>query len=176
MSFYTEIQPFIEYFHSMRKLKDYFIFDMKFSSKWTISKSLFEDGNIVPFELDNTDYKGISFVSPINETEIEKTISKIGKIIKMNKEREFKERLFKEYVDKLKNTFESNSIDKLKNLHFEFEDNNIKLDNHESVNEPEIVELVEPREEERRNTREELQKQVDKRNKTTKKGGVVSEA
>ncbi len=175
MSFYSEIEHFVEYIHSIRKLKDYLIFDMKFPSKWLIPKSMSDDGRLVPFETDSSDFRGISFVSDVNEIDTNGAIDKITRVIKINKEKELKERLFKEYVDKLKNTFESNNIDKLKNLQFEFNEIDINLNTDESDNEPEVNKLVRPREEEGRNGGEELQEQIDKRNKRFKKGGVVSE-
>ena len=39
----------------------------------------------------------------------------------MNKERELKERLFKQTVEQLKQTFEKTDLDKLQNLYFDFE-------------------------------------------------------
>jgi hypothetical protein len=66
--------------------------------------------------------KGISFVSPIDDSEVSKNLIKIAKIIKLNKEKELKERLFKETVEQLKNTFEKTDLDKLKNLNFYFEE------------------------------------------------------
>lgn len=175
MSFYSEIEPFVEYLHSTRKLKEYLVFDMKFPSKWLIPKSMSEDGKLVPFEVDTSDLRGISFVSEIDEININNVMDKINKVIKLNKERELKERLFKEYVDKLKNTFETNNLDKLKKLHFEFDDINIKLNENDTGNKPEDVKLVEPREDERRSSGEDLQGQVDKRNKRVKKGEFVPE-
>ena len=175
MSFYSEITPFVDYLHSIRKLKDYIIFDVKFSSKWIIPKQMSDDNNIVPYELDSVDLKGISFVSEIKETEVNNTINKIEKIIKLNKEKEQKEKLFREYVEKLKGTFETNSIDKLKNLHFEFEES-IKLDEDEQFTKSENVELVGPREIERRDTGTILQEENNRTNKKIKKRGAVSEA
>jgi hypothetical protein len=66
--------------------------------------------------------KGISFVSSIDDSEVSKNLIKIAKIIKLNKEKELKERLFKETVEQLKNTFEKTDLDKLKNLNFYFEE------------------------------------------------------
>jgi len=121
MSFYTELSPFVEYLHSIRKLKNYLSFDMVFPSKWSLPKSLVDEGQIVGFEAENQNLKGISFVSPIDDSEVSKNLVKIAKIIKLNKEKELKERLFKETVEQLKNTFEKTDLDKLKNLNFYFE-------------------------------------------------------
>jgi hypothetical protein len=122
MSFYTELSPFVEYLHSIRKLKNYLSFDMVFPTKWSLPKSLVDEGQIVGFEAENQNLKGISFVSPIDDSEVSKNLVKIAKIIKLNKEKELKERLFKETVEQLKNTFEKTDLDKLKNLNFYFEE------------------------------------------------------
>jgi hypothetical protein len=137
MSFYKELSPFVEYLHSIRKLKNYLSFDMIFPTKWALPKSLVDEGQIVGFEAENQNLKGISFVSATDESEVSKTLIKIAKIIKLNKEKELKERLFKETVEQLKNTFEKTDLDKLKNLNFYFEEEddtpelNVELDETE---------------------------------------------
>lgn len=121
MSLYKELSPFIEYTHSIRKLESYLSFDMKFPTKWSIPKSLVDEGQLVGFETDNQNLKGISFVTPINDSEVSKCLNRIAKIIKLNKEKELKERLFKQTVEQLKTTFEKTDLDKLKNLYFDFD-------------------------------------------------------
>jgi hypothetical protein len=121
MSFYKELLPFVEYLHSIRKLKNYLSFDMVFPAKWSLPKSIVEEGQIVGFEAENQNLKGISFVSPIDDSEVSKTMIKISKVIKLNKEKELKERLFKETVERLKSTFEKTDLDKLQNLYFDFD-------------------------------------------------------
>jgi len=122
MSFYKELLPFVEYIHSIRKLKNYLSFDMVFPTKWSLPKSLVDEGQVVGFEAENQNSKGISFVSPIDDSEVSKTLMKISKVIKLNKEKELKERLFKETVERLKSTFEKTDLDKLQNLYFDFDD------------------------------------------------------
>jgi hypothetical protein len=128
MSFYKEIAPFVEYVHSIRKLKTYLSFDMTFPTKWSLPKSIVDEGQVVGFEAENQNYKGISFVSPIDEREISITMTKIAKIIKINKERELKEKLFKQTVEQLKSTFEKTDLDKLQNLYFDFDEGDTSLD------------------------------------------------
>lgn len=128
MSFYKEIIPFVEYLHSIRKLKTYLSLDMKFPAKWSLPKSIIEEGQVVGFESEDQNYKGISFVSPIDEREISTTMTKITKIIKLNKERELKEKLFKQTVEQLKTTFEKTDLDKLQNLYFDFDEEETSLD------------------------------------------------
>jgi hypothetical protein len=140
MSFYKELVPFIDYIHSIRRLETYLSFDMKFPAKWSLPKSIVEEGQVVGFETDNQNLKGISFVSPINEKEISTILVKIGKVIKLNKEKELKERLFKQTVEQLKQTFEKTDLDKLQNLYFDFESEDVspELDINEDLIDDEI--------------------------------------
>ena len=121
MSFYKEIAPFVEYIHSIRKLESYLSFDMKFQTKWSIPKSIVDEGQVVGFEVDDPNMKGVTFICPIGEKEVSSIIVKIGKIIKLNQERELKEKLFKQTVEQLKHTFEKTDLDKLQNLYFDFD-------------------------------------------------------
>ena len=144
MSFYNELLPYIEYLHSIRKFKDYLSFDMKFPPKWVLPKNFLDSDTCIPFELNGSNHKGISFTTEINQDKIDSALNKIRKIIKINEEKEHKEKLFRDYVERLKITFEKNDIEKLEKLYFEFEeipelkDNEYESDGQES----EIVELV----------------------------------
>jgi hypothetical protein len=151
MSFYKEILPFVEYIHSIRKLESYLSFDMKFQTKWSIPKSIVDEGQVVGFEVEDPNMKGITFITPIGEKEVSSIIVKIGKIIKLNKERELKERLFKQTVEQLKQTFEKTDLDKLQNLYFDFEvedeldtdlETEIDLEDEQNGQESTISELV----------------------------------
>ena len=151
MSLYKAISPLVDYIYSIRKLKNFMSFDLKFPAKWSLPKTLVEENQIVPFEVDDPNSKGISFVVEINEASFETTISKINKIIKINKEREQKEILFKNTIEQLKKTFEQNDLDKLKDLYFDFADevdDTSNLDAYDTE-QSETIELVEQREEER---------------------------
>ena len=145
MSFYKELEPFVEYVHSIRKLETYLSFDIKFPTKWSIPKSIVEEGQVVGFEAEDQNMKGISFVTPIDEKQISGTLTKIAKIIKLNKERELKEKLFKQTIEQLKQTFEKNDLDKLQNLYFDFDEEieEPNLDINEPAEEPESIELAE---------------------------------
>ena len=151
MSFYKEIVPFVEYIHSIRKLESYLSFDMKFPTKWSIPKSIVDEGQVIGFDVEDPNMKGITFISPIGEKEVSSIIVKIGKIIKLNKERELKERLFKQTVEQLKQTFEKTDLDKLQNLYFDFDvedeldtdlDTEIDLEDEQDGQEPAVTELV----------------------------------
>ena len=151
MSFYKEILPFVEYIHSIRKLESYLSFDMKFPTKWSIPKSIVDEGQVIGFDVEDPNMKGITFVSPIGEREVSLIIIKLGKIIKLNKERELKERLFKQTVEQLKQTFEKTDLDKLQNRYFDFDvedeldtdlETEIDLEDEQDGQEPTVAELV----------------------------------
>lgn len=141
MSFYKEISAYFDYLHSIRRLKGYLSFDMKFPVKWLLPKSVAEEGQIVAFQSDDDNYKGISFVSQMGEEEVKNTLLKIDKIIKLNIEREMKDKLFKQTVEQLKHTFEKNDLNKLQNLYFDFENEESILNNNEG--ESTTIELAE---------------------------------
>ena len=150
MSFYKELAPFVQYIHSIRKLETYLSFDMVFPTKWTLPKSIIDEGQVISFNVEDQNSKGVTFVSQINENDISLILIKIAKIIKLNKERELKEQLFRQTIDQLKQTFEKNDLDKLQNLYFDFEtdiSSNLEL-NEQNGQESTIIELVDEREEE----------------------------
>ena len=143
MSFYKEISPFLEYLYSIRKLKNYLSIDLKLPNKWSIPKNLVDENQTVAFEVDDTNYKGISFVSEANEVSINSTLTKILKLIKLNKEKEIKEKLFKQTIEQLKDTFEKTDLDKLKTLYFDFETEETELEIKDESENGENIELAE---------------------------------
>jgi hypothetical protein len=122
---------------------------MAFPTKWSLPKSIIDEGQVISFNLEDQNLKGVSFVSQINENDVSVILTKIGKIIKLNKERELKEQLFKQTIDQLKQTFEKNDLDKLQNLYFDFETDapNLELD-EQNGQESATIELADEREEE----------------------------
>jgi hypothetical protein len=125
---------------------------MKFPNKWSIPKNIVDEGQVIGFEVEDPNSKGVTFVTPINEREVSSTLVKVGKIIKLNKERELKERLFKQTVEQLKQTFEKTDLDKLQNLYFDFDEDDVdtsldvneetELKNEQDGQESTINELV----------------------------------
>ena len=177
MSFYSEISPFIDFIHSIRKLKTYLSFDVKFPDKWVIPKSILEDTQIVSFEVEDPMYKGLSFVCEIKDDSINVILNKIAKIIKINREKELKEKLFKQMVEKLKVTFDSNNLDALQNLYFDFQKDepNLDLDDNESIRKTDVG-LAGEREEEGRVGTEPIQIEDNRRNKKHRERKLIQEA
>lgn len=116
---------------------------MKFPNKWAIPKTIIDENQIVSFEVEDTNYKGISFVSEGTETSINTTLTKILKVIKLNKEKEIKEKLFKQTIEQLKDTFEKTDLNKLKTLYFDFETEETELEINDEPESGEDTELVE---------------------------------
>ena len=121
MSLYKEIENIVDYCSSIRKLKTYLSFDMVFPATWTVLKSQVDETKTV-FNKSDDKSKNISFVSEINEESISETINNIETVINYNKEKEEKERLFKEKVNELKTLFEKGGLEDLKNLKFDVDD------------------------------------------------------
>ena len=143
MNFYQQILPFVEYLTSIRKLENYLSFDMTFPVKWSLPKNIVDEKQVAGFKTQDENFKGVSFVSPINEEKVTETLMTISKIIKINKEKEIKEKLFKQTVEELKKTFEQNDLDKLKDLYFDFAKDTEDTSNLDSYDEgDENIELV----------------------------------
>ena len=144
MNFYQALEPFLDYFFSIRKLENYLSFDLVIPKTWGMPKSLSQDSQIVPFESQTPETsKGLSFVCEMTQEETEKTVKGILKLIKLNKEREEKEVLFNEVVSTLKKTFESSDLNHLKKLQFHFEDDKSKSLEVQDDGPTEIIGLAE---------------------------------
>ena len=128
MSLYKNLQPFLEYLVSIRRLDTHISFDLKFPEKWGIPKNVHEKIQVIPFDVEEKLLKGATFVCVAQENDIETLIILINKTIKINKEREIKEVLFKETINQLKKTFEQNDLEKLQTLYFDFDNKeNVEL-------------------------------------------------
>jgi hypothetical protein len=127
MNFYKAIEPFIEHFFSIRKIENFLSFDIEIPKTWGVPKSLNTDGQTIPFESPRGEtHRGLSIMCEINDVEVDKTVQNILKLIRVNKEREEKEMLFKDVIADLKKTFESSDLESLKRLNFYFENERTK--------------------------------------------------
>ncbi len=120
MTLFTILNQFETFFVSIRKLDTHISFDVKFPSNWSLPKTTFNEFQVVPFDLKEEGWRGMSFVCEFNDKEVEKNLGMITKVIKLNREREQKEKLFQTVVSELKKTFEKSDLEKLQNLSFIF--------------------------------------------------------
>jgi len=123
MSIYSELQPIFEYFHQIRKLEDYIIYDIKFPSTWKILKKFIVEDKFLNHGVDEDGYILLSFVSELTEESINLTQNNILGIVNFNLEREQKEKLLQDKIDELKNIFEKQTLDNLKSLKFDLKPN-----------------------------------------------------
>jgi len=108
-----------DYLKSVRILKDHVSFDLIFKKTWVLTKDSRKGVEIIKEgEFDNNNIV-ISFVSKINDSDIEILEETVDKIIRFNIEREEKEKLFKSKVDELKSIFAKKQLEDLKNLKFD---------------------------------------------------------
>jgi hypothetical protein len=137
MSFFTEFNTLSPYLQSVRKLKTYLSFDIHFPNTWKIPKKFVDEETLLENESTETGKRFFSFVSTFNEEEVEKIFNNLRNIIKYNKEREEKDKLFQTKVNELKSIFEKQNLDNLQALKFEIsEDQKIELEDDEENTDP----------------------------------------
>ena len=105
MSLYKEISKLSPHLQSIRKIKDFLSIDVSFPKNWKLPKKFVEEDKIMEQQSPNPEERLISFVSEITDELIDLCVQNIENIIKYNREREEKERLFDEKVKELKVVF-----------------------------------------------------------------------
>jgi hypothetical protein len=140
MSLYKEFSQLLPYTQSIRKLKNFLVFDVNFPNTWKLPKKYIIEDKFLEQETQITNHRTFSFVSDLNEDEVEMTSRNIQNIIKYNLDREEKERLFESKVSELRVIFEKQNLKNLKDLKFEINQNRLILDDDEGrVESPELV-------------------------------------
>ena len=127
MSLYKEFSSLLPYLQSVRKLKEYFSFDVSFPITWKLPKKYVDENRVVEQDSKTSTHRFFSFVSEINEEDVDRITSNIKSIVKYNLEREEKEMLFENKVNELKGIFEKQNLKNLKNLKFQLNTNKIEL-------------------------------------------------
>jgi hypothetical protein len=95
---------------------------MVFPTTWDIVKSVNKGIEVITNESNDVNTKIISFVTSVTEDKVNEVERAIGEVIKVNIEREEKEKLFKDKVMELKSIFSNQKLDNLKNLKFDIDD------------------------------------------------------
>ena len=128
MTFYQELALIQPYLQSVRKLKNYLSIDVNFPNTWKLPKKYVPENSFVENEATIKDHRCFSFVSVFEEKMVEDTLINLNGVIKYNKEREEKEKLFESKVSELKQIFDKQNLDNLKNLSFEITEKKLALD------------------------------------------------
>jgi hypothetical protein len=139
MSIYKELTPILNYIHQIRKVETFLIFDILFPNTWKIPKKFIIEDKFVNQGTSEDNLILLWFVSEINDAEIEKTKNNIVGIINYNLEREEKEKLFENKISELKNIFEKQSLDSLKNLKFDIKNSKENLFDNGKSKDNEVV-------------------------------------
>jgi hypothetical protein len=128
MTFYQELSVIHPYLQSVRKLKNYLSIDVNFPTTWKLPKKYVPENSVVENEATVKDHRCFSFVSAFEEKLVEEMLINLNGVIKYNKEREEKERLFESKVSELKQIFDKQNLENLKNLSFELTEKKLSLD------------------------------------------------
>lgn len=134
-TFYNFISKVEPYLKTVRKLKTHVSYDLFFSDKWVMPKVVNNDIEVVKAGNENG-FVLLSFVCPIQEKSVNEVEELIEQIIKTNREREEKDKLFRSKVQELKSIFERQNLEDLKSLKFDVDEiNSIINSNGEESNE-----------------------------------------
>jgi hypothetical protein len=128
MTFYQELSVIYPYIQSVRKLKNYLSIDVNFPTTWKLPKKYVPENSVVENESTVKDHRCFSFVSVFEEKTVDEMLINLNGVIKYNKEREEKERLFESKVSELKQIFDKQNLENLKNLSFELTEKKLSLD------------------------------------------------
>ena len=119
MSLYKEFSSLLPYLQSVRKLENYLIFDVSFPTTWKLPKKYVDEKMVVEQKSAKPEFRCFSFATSFDEETLDKLFNNLKNIIKYNKEREEKEKLFEEKVKELKSFFDKSNLTDLKSLEFQ---------------------------------------------------------
>lgn len=117
-NFISKIQPYLK---TVRKLNTHVSYDLIFSDRWVMPKNNDNDIEVVKNGAEGGNVL-LSFVCPINPDSVNKVEELIDRIIKTNREREEKDKLFRTKVQELKTIFEKQKLEDLKSLKFDVDE------------------------------------------------------
>jgi len=135
-TYYSFLEKIHPYLRTVRKLKTHVSYDLIFPDRWVLPKNNSKDIEIVKNGNESGNVS-LSFVCPIQESAVTQIELLIDNIIKTNKEREDKDKLFRIKVQELKHIFEQQNLEDLKGLKFDVDEiDSILNSNGEEHNEP----------------------------------------
>ena len=148
MNLYEQLNEIFPHLISIRKLETYVSIDVELPTTWKLPKKYVDEKMVVEQKSAKPEFRCFSFATSFDEETLDKLFNNLKNIVKYNKEREEKERLFEEKVKELKSFFDKSNLTDLKSL--EFQVNNdyklVELEEDEQEDEDRIsresVELV----------------------------------
>jgi len=104
---------------------------MSFPNTWGLPKKYVNESQVVENDTQSKTHRSISFVSEFSQEGVDNTIDSIKNVIRYNKEKEEKERLFESKVIELKSLFEKEALGDLKGLEFNINQPKLNLEENE---------------------------------------------
>lgn len=138
MKLFDEIQSLIPYLVSIRVIENVISIDVSIPSDWKIPKRFVDEKSILEDQSPDENFRFFSFVGEISQENFTNLYGSIKNIIKYNKDREEKEKLFQEKINELKSYFDKQSLDDLKKIKFNFENKSTQTKTTTIVEEEEI--------------------------------------
>mgnify|MGYP003154014137 CR=1 FL=1 len=122
MDLYNYIQSLKEYFYSVRLHQEIILIDIKFPIKWIIKEVInLKPGTTQLKENDKSDnHQLVSFYCEFNEKSVDLLMKDINRVIKYNKDQEEKINLLNLKRMELEKIFQSNDVNALRALEFNF--------------------------------------------------------
>ena len=119
---YKNIDKYKDYFHSIRLHDSIFLFDLKLLAGWEVKNVLSTVVTSTQIKVnDKSDtHVLITFYCPFESEGVEMLIKDVDRVIKWNKDREEKDNLLNMKIIELQKVFESNNIDSLRSINFDF--------------------------------------------------------
>ena len=147
MNLYEQLNEIFPYLISIRKLETYVSIDVELPTTWKLPKKYVDEKMVVEQKSTKTEFRCFSFATSFDEETLDKLFNNLKNIVKYNKEREEKEKLFEEKVKELKSFFDKSNLTDLKSLEFQVNNVlNLELEEDEQEDEDRIsresVELV----------------------------------
>jgi len=133
MGIYKELVDVYQYLISVRKLEKYLSIDIEFPTTWKLPKKYVAEDRVIEIDSQDNGKRCFSFISEFNEKALEMTTNSIKNIILYNKEIELKERLLQQKINELKNIFQTQDLNDLKTLKFDFLNEKLE-DGEETIN------------------------------------------
>ena len=133
MGLYNNITEFDDVFNSIRRHEDFLVIDLKLPLNWEEKKIISQRGGTIQMKTGNSNetHKLVSFFNVFSEEGCKVLVEELKAIIKWNKDIEEKNNLLNLKMLELKKVFVENSVDSLRKLNFEFNENNIELNGQE---------------------------------------------
>jgi len=141
MNLYEQISDIFPHLVSIRKLEDYITIDVEFPTTWKLPKKYVDEKMVVEQKSDKPNTRFFSFATIFQKEPIDVLFYNLKNIIRYNKEREEKERLFEDKVKELKTFFDKSNLDDLKALEFQIKQG-LKIELEDEPEDGENIELV----------------------------------